>query len=58
MDKKDEEELERIEEKLLEEEEKKREETMLVSGKSVFRIKEMKDKRHSDGSSSEWIPNS
>lgn len=36
-------ELDEIEEKLLEEEAREREQTMIVSGKSVFEIKRIKD---------------
>lgn len=37
-------ELDEIEEKLLEEEAREREQTMIVSGKSVFEIKRIKNK--------------
>jgi len=43
-------ELDEIEEKLLEEEAKEREQAMIVSGKSVFEIKKMKDKDRSQDS--------
>lgn len=42
-------ELDEIEEKLLEEEAREREQAMIVSGRSVFEIKKMKDKpKHSE----------
>lgn len=41
----DEEELERIEDKLLEEEAEREEEKMKVEGKSVFELQRLKDKK-------------
>ena len=55
IDADDQEELERIEDKLLEEDKKQREEKMIVEGRSVFEIKNRKnqDTRNKDTNKSE-----